>query len=383
MATVVVTLGLVTGSVLSAVPQDSREQPWKSARQGYPWEFPRDLGAHPDYKTEWWYATGHLFPVGVVEPEPMAFQLTFFRVGLVPPGGTPPASEWATQDLVMAHASLARPTAAEHDFSEVLWRATPLLGGFGGAADSTLAWCQAPPGTAGRWSITRRGQSFLLRAGDQRRGFRYELVCTPTRPVVLHGDGGYSPKSTSGDDASLYFSFTRMEVTGTVTADGRTIPVAGTSWLDREIFTSTLAANQTGWDWLSLQLDDGRDLMLYRLRDADGREDFALGTLVTGPGASRSLPGDQWSLTPLENWESPATGADYPVRWRLQVPGEEIDLELRAVMADQENLATMSGVHYWEGAVTAHPFTDGRDAETVGRGFVELTGYGAGNRPPV
>jgi predicted secreted hydrolase len=385
-AAAVVLLGaLLAGAVLSAPAASDRDhdEPWQAAQRGYTWEFPRDLGIHPDYKTEWWYVTGHLFPVGTEPAEAMAFQLTFFRVGLVPPGVTATDSDWAAGDLVMAHAALARPAAKTHDFTEVMWRAAPLLGGFGGAADTTLAWCQAPTGTAGRWEITRRGDAFVLRARDDRKGFAYDLVCTPSRPLVLHGDGGFSPKSAAGDEGSLYFSYTRMEVSGTVTAGGRTIDVAGTSWLDREIFTSTLAENQTGWDWLSLQLDDGRDLMLYRLRDAQGREDFALGTLVAVDGKVSKLPGEQWELSPLESWQSPATGAEYPVVWRLQIPAEGIDLELRAVMPEQENVSPLTGIHYWEGAVIAAPRGAKPGTGNLGRGFIELTGYGKDSRPPV
>jgi predicted secreted hydrolase len=160
--------------------------------------------------------------------------------------------------------------------------------------------------------------------------------------------------------------------------------VTGQAWLDREIFTSTLGAAQTGWDWVSLQLDDGRDLMLYRLRAADGRIDFALGSLVDADGDVTALPADDWSLEPLADWTSGATDATYPIDWRLRVPGAAIDVELRAVLADQENVSLRTGVHYWEGGVRVVVPQGATGAGTlVGRGFVELTGYGAGSRPPV
>jgi predicted secreted hydrolase len=380
-------LVLAAGPVLSVLaqldsPVAAPDHRWRAAAPGYQWEFPRDYGRHPQYKTEWWYVTGHLFPedAQASAAEALAFQMTFFRVGLVPDSHELPASDWAANDLVMAHASVAAPRQDSHRFSEVLRRATPLLGGFGGPEDTTLAWCQAPAGTAGRWTVTRSGESFRLQAADDRQGFRYDLTCTPRKKPVFHGTGGFSPKTADGSSGSLYFSFTRMAVQGTVTLDGRTIRVRGQSWLDREVFSNSLAPDQTGWDWVSLQLDDGRDLMVYRLRGKSAAADFALGTLVDAAGNSQDLPADSWTLTPQDYWTSPDTDARYPVRWRLQVPSAGIDLELKAVMPAQENLSSRSGIHYWEGAVTARPFGSTR---TVGRGFVELTGYGEGSRPPV
>jgi predicted secreted hydrolase len=373
----------------SATPSASDPKPtadpWRQAEPGYKWEFPRDHASHPEYKTEWWYVTGHLFPEDSDQPEAeaLAFQMTFFRVGLVPDGHPLPSSGWAAGDLVMAHASLADPTQGTHRFSEVLRRATPLLGGFGGPADTTLAWCQAPAGTAGQWKMEKIGEGFRLRAADDRLGFGYDLTCTPLRPPVFHGEDGFSPKSASGKAGSLYFSFTRMEVRGVVSIGDREIRVRGQSWLDREIFSNSLAPDQIGWDWVSLQLDDGRDLMLYRLRGQVSASDFALGTLVRNDGTTRNLPAHEWSLQPLDRWTSPETGSDYPVRWRLIIPAEDIDLELKAVMPNQENLSTRSGIHYWEGAVTAQPAGPGDSKGVKGRGFVELTGYGEGSRPPV
>jgi predicted secreted hydrolase len=279
----------------------------------------------------------------------------------------------------MGHAAVADPDRGRHAFSEVLWRAVPLLGGFGAPGDSVLAWARAPAGTPGHWSLVLDGEAFVLAARDDRRGLRYDLRAVPAKPLVLHGDGGFSPKTAEGTAGSLYASATRLAVTGTVWREGAPVRVRGQAWLDREIFTSTRAADQTGWDWLSLQLDDGRDLMLYRLRGADGETDFALGTLVAPDGTSVTLAADAWTWAPGRTWTSSRTGADYPVAWRLRVPSAGLDLVLEAVMDAQENVSGRSGVHYWEGAVRART-PGGGDA---GRGFVELTGYGEGSRPPV
>lgn len=348
---------------------------WRAAEPGYDWAFPRDFAAHPDYKTEWWYVTGHLDPED--GGPALGFQLTFFRIGIQQDDGAT-GSDWSARDLVMAHAAVTDPATGRHVFSEAVWRAVPLLGGFGAPGDTNLAWCRAPAGTPGTWSLDMVGDSLRLRARDDRSGLRYDLVCTPRRKPVFHGEGGFSPKTADGSAGSLYFSQTRMAVQGSVHRDGEPLAVTGDAWLDREIFTSTLAADQKGWDWFALQLNDDRELMVYRLRRGDGTTDFALGTLVSPDGTTTPLPAEAWTLSPGDTWTSPDTKSEYPVTWRLAIPGEELDLELRAVMPDQENVSPRTGIHYWEGVVDVRA-----GGKSIGRGFVELTGYGEGSRPPV
>jgi predicted secreted hydrolase len=369
---------LATVLALAAFADDD-DAGWRAAAPGHAWSFPRDHYAHPDHKTEWWYVTGHLVPVDDPGAEPLAFQQTLFRVGVARTAPADSASAWAARDLVMAHAAVADPQRASHVFSEVLWRAAGGLGGFGAPGDTTLAWARAPAGTPGRWSVDLVDGAFRLRARDDARGLRYDLVAAPTKPLVRHGRDGFSPKTADGSAGSLYVSATRMAVSGRVWRGGAPVAVTGSAWLDQEIFTSTLAAEQTGWDWLSLQLDDGRDLMLYRLRHRDGGADFALGTLIEPDGTSTTLESDAWTWKPGRTWTSPRTGSVYPVTWRLQVPAADLDLELEAVMDGQENVSERTGVHYWEGAVKAR----GPQGEPAGRAFIELTGYGEGSRPPV
>ncbi len=365
---------LVAPALIAGGEADS---PWQVAGPGYDWSFPRDLSAHPDYKTEWWYLTGHL---KTSDQEDLAFQLTFFRIGVQPTSADSTASAWRAGDLIMAHAALTDVTTGTHIFSEVIWRATPFLGGFGAPGEATLAWCRAPAGTDDRWQLAYQDGAYHLRVDDQRQELHLDLVCTVTQNPVFHGDGGFSPKSNQGDVGSLYFSQTAMQVRGTVHRGTKELAVTGRSWLDREIFTSTLSPGQRGWDWLALQLDDGREVMLYRLLDQDGNEDFAMGTLVETDGTTTPLPAAAWELTPRETWTSPTTEAQYPVAWRLAIPAADIELDLKAILPDQENVSHRTGIHYWEGAVTATP---PGGAQPVGRGFVELTGYGEGSRPPV
>lgn len=373
MRRIVLAIGLL---LWVARPLGSAEV-WTSAARGYDWHFPTDLAAHRDYKTEWWYITGHLQPDGDEDAEPLAFQLTFFRVGLRQAAAD--SSAWSPTDLVMAHAAVGDPATERHIFGEVIRRATPFLGGFGAPGDSVLAWCRAPSGTDAAWSLKHQNGAFTCTVQDDRRGLGYHLTCRPTRPRIFHGDGGFSPKTPGGDSGSLYFSRTRMETTGTVLRHGENVPVTGTAWLDREIFTSTLGSHQVGWDWFALNLDDGTDLMLYRLRDKDGQIDFSLGTRLHPDHSQESMTPDKWTLEPREFWESPETGSRYPVRWQLELAGRAEPIVLEALFPEQENVSDLTGIHYWEGAVRVETPA----GEKLGQGFVELTGYGEGSRPPV
>ena len=382
----IVALGLLLGTIgtigtLITVAATAGDRPdWRKAAPGYQWSFPRDLYSHPQYKTEWWYITGHLQTTGPQAGEALAFQLTFFRVGIMPAGADTSGSAWNTTDLIMAHAAVTDPQAGGHVFSETIWRATPFLGGFGAPGDTNLVWCQAPVGTDDRWRLDYRDGAYELHVRDDKLQLQYDLICTPTRQPVFHGAGGFSPKTPDLSSGSLYFSQPRMAVAGTVRRGDEVLTVEGESWLDREIFTSTLGTGQKGWDWLALQLDDGRELMLYRLLDTDGKTDYALGTLVDRDGTTTTLPRDQWQFTPQETWTSPETETTYPTSWRLQVPSAQLDLDLKALLPDQENTSLRTGIHYWEGAVRA---TEHGTSRSSGRGFVEMTGYGPGSRPPV
>ncbi len=369
--------------LLAAVTVAGPSNPWRNADNTHHWQWPRDLYAHREYRTEWWYFTGHLSPANPSEEQAdISFQLTFFRLGMIPPQEPLPRSQLAAPGGIMAHAAMTDPQQGTHVFSEVLWRETPLLAGCGAPGDTTIVWCRAPAGTDDIWSITWNGNSFGLHAIDAAQKVAYDLVCRPLKPVVLHGDNGFSAKNHDRTSGSLYASFTRLEVHGTILRQGRKIPVTGMCWMDREIFTNTLAADQKGWDWFSLQLDDGRDLMLYRLFKPDGSTDHTSGTLIDAHGVATPLETGDWSLIPLDTWRSPASGAKYPIKWHLRSRPAHLDIILTATLPDQENRSQRSGVHYWEGAVTITGSGDEK-GPLLGRGFVEMTGYGEGNRPPI
>jgi predicted secreted hydrolase len=348
------------------------------AAPGHAWSFPRDHWSHPGYRTEWWYFTGQLTSLDPPGRD-FGYQLTFFRIGLVPE--RPPLdSPWSAANLVMVHAAVSDLETGAHPFADVLWREMPYLGEFPPFPQRPLAWARAPAGEEGRWTLDREGEAFVLSVADRARGVEYHLTARPERPLVFQGPEGFSRKSRQEGFASLYYSATRLATEGTVTVDGRAFRVRGRSWMDRELGSSQLAPEQVGWDWFALHLADGRDLMLYLLRRADGSLDFARGTLVAADGAVRWLAAADFTVRSTATWKSRATGATYPARWRVEVPAGGLALEVMPAIADQENRATTTpGLFYWEGAVRVVDSAGVR----AGEGYVELTGYGEKSRPPL
>jgi predicted secreted hydrolase len=218
-----------------------------------------------------------------------------------------------------------------------------------------------------------RGEAHHLQAGDE--GLGLDLVLTPLKPPVLHGEGGFSPKATQGPAASYYYSLTRLETRGRVRLQGRDLEVAGSSWMDHEFFTHALAPTLAGWDWFALQLEDGCEIMLYLLRHQEGKIDAAsAGTFVDPQGRARPLKLGDFQLTPAGTWKSPHSQAQYPAAWRLDLPGPGYTLTLTPTLADQEIRAQEAGgVTYWEGQVKVQGHKN-RQAVN-GLGYVELTGY--------
>jgi predicted secreted hydrolase len=364
-------------AALLALGAAAAEPGWQQAQPGHRWSFPADHHAHPACRNEWWYFTGLLEAEGAPGRR-LGYQLTFFRAGLAP---RPPSLEsaFAAGQAVMAHLAVTDLASGAHVFTELLWRAAPLSGGFPPEGE-LLAWALAPPGTAGRWSVRLAPGGFALAARDAARGVGLELVLRTDRPPVLQGPNGYSRKSALEGYASLYYSYPRLETAGTIELGGQRLRVRGTTWMDKEFGSSQLAPGQVGWDWFSLRLADGRDLMLYALRRADGATDFRRATLVQPSGEVRLLQPEEWSAVALSSWRSPRSGAAYPSGWRIAVPAAGIAVEVRPEVAGAENVsALVPGLAYWEGPVR---LLDGAGAP-AGEGYVELTGYGQGSRPPI
>lgn len=356
----------------------ARDARWLSARPDYGWSFPRDHWSHPGYRSEWWYFTGQLAAPGDTTPR-LGYQFTLFRIGLVP--SLPrQASAWATRDLVMGHAALTDLMTGRHLFSEALVRAVPLLGGFGEPGDSLVAWSLAPAGTPGRWTLRWTGRGFAFAMADARQGFAMNLLAEAAVPPLLEGPNGYSRKGRSETNASQYYSLPRLGTTGKLIVGAETLLVRGTSWMDKEFGSSQLDSASVGWDWFSLQLADGRDVMLYLLRDSSGASTWGGGTIAAPGRAPRYLPLGGFTVRVTNRWTSPATLARYPAAWRIDIPSERLTFDVTPLAADQENRSRIATrLFYWEGAVRANDAA----GRMVGRGYAELTGYGRSVKPAI
>jgi len=325
--------------------------------------FPQDHGPHDDFRTEWWYYTGNL---AADTGERFGYQLTFFRKALLPPDerATRP-SDWAADQVYMAHFALTDVAGGKHRSFEKL-----------GRDGAGLAGAQAVPYRVwlDDWSVEQiaggsEGSAARLRASAE--DISLDLTLRDLKGPILQGDHGYSRKGPEAGNASYYYSLPRIATAGTVTVGGQTFNVDGLSWMDHEFSTSALGKDQAGWDWFSLQLDDGSELMVFQLRRADGSVDhFSSGTLIAPDGSTRTLgPGD-FTLQPTGQWRSPRTGATYPSGWVLTVPAADLRLTITPLLADQEMNVSYA---YWEGAVKADGASGGKPLS--GNGYVELTGY--------
>jgi predicted secreted hydrolase len=329
-------------------------------------QLPEDHGPHFEFQTEWWYYTGQL---AAADGARYGFQLTFFRRGLTP--GPPPAGPGlATNQVYFAHLALTDVAGGRHVAAERFARGA---GGLAGATAAPYAvWLEDWRAEA----LAGDGSQLRLRARDAASGLFLDLVLEATKPLVAHGDHGLSAKSGERGNASYYIGYTRLAAHGTVGVGPHRVEASGQAWFDHEWSTSALGAGAVGWDWFSLQLDDGRDLMCFRVRRTDGGADEASsGTLVAADGAARGLGRDEFSIAPLRRWTSPRTGTTYPSRWRVSVPGEGLDVVVDPLLDDQEMRTSFV---YWEGAVAVRGTAAGRAVR--GHGYVELTGYGTSMR---
>ncbi len=329
--------------------------PYRVALPGYRYQFPRDHLSHPDFRTEWWYYTGNL---RTAAGRRFGFELTFFRHALE--RSPRPAGVWDVRDAWLAHFAVSDLDGGRHHYAERLNRAGPGLAG----ADLSQArvW-------NGNWQVRWKpdGAQTLEAVAE---GFQVELALEPLKPPVIHGESGISRKAAGPGRASHYISFTRLAARGTVVVGGTRHAVEGLAWMDHEFFTHQLAPEQSGWDWFSLQFDDGAELMLFRLRRKDGTADpYSAGTYVDARGRTSSLAAADFALTPGAEWTSPRTGARYPVSWRVQVPALDIDAAVSTPLAAQEFVGRRGAAPvYWEGAIEIA-------GTRPGVGYLEMTGY--------
>lgn len=336
---------------------------WRLATPDYVLEFPRDHAAHSDYRIEWWYYTGN---VETVEGRRFGYQLTFFRVGINPSPINP--SQWTVRDLHMAHFAITDVERGTHRVSERLNRSG--VGWAGASTDTLQVWNE-------EWRASMTGTTHRLQAIDTTEHGELSLdlrLDSGDAVPVRHGVNGFSQKGRQIGNASHYYSFTRLETVGQLVVDGESFDVSGFSWMDHEFGSSFLEESQIGWDWFSIQLDDGTDVMVYTIRSIDGEPGrLSSGTVVTTESVT-ILDSSDYQLAPVRRWTSPRTGAAYPVVWKLELPNEGLSLDVAAVVEAQELVtAESTGVTYWEGTVEVSGTRNGEDI--AGRGYLEMTGY--------
>jgi len=349
-----------------------------------PLVFPRDQGAHPDYRQEWWYITGNL---DATDGERFGFELTIFRFALAP--GIPEpvlagagansgaeSSSWRARQIYLGHFAIT--DVARHRFRFAVKSSRGALGLAGAKADPFRVWVgnwqigaddvQKPNSTNAQAQAQAADSAWYLHAAQP--GYVLSLAAQPLPPPILNGDRGLSRKSGEPGDATYYYSIPRISVRGTIIRDAHPLRVHGLAWLDREWGSGSLGPQETGWDWYALQLGDGSSLMFYSLRDLNGAEDpYSAGTWVDAQGHARPLSRSDVRIQVLEHWAD-AGGTRYPSRWRVVMPEFGLDVDVRPVLADQE---LVTSPRYWEGAVDVSGTRSGRPV--TGRGYVELTGY--------
>jgi predicted secreted hydrolase len=334
---------------------------WKQATGSRAWNFPRDHGSHPEYRTEWWYFTGNLSDS---TGSRYGYQLTFFRQGIryrLPD----PSGPWDIRDVYLGHFALSDIPQKKFQYGERISRSGPGLAG--ASAESLDVWLLD-------WRARMKTSAITLKARHDR--MELDLTLMPRKPPVFHGQNGLSRKGPKEGQASYYTSFTHLDTEGFVkTSSNARIAVKGRSWFDHEFGSSQLTAEQKGWDWFSLSLSDGRDLMVYFLRRTDGSiEPASSGTLVEADGKTRHLDLSEISVKVLDHWKSPRSNGEYPSRWAIRIPSSGIDLTIAPSLADQELVTKGStGVTYWEGAVSGEGTSKSQSVSC--QGYAEMTGY--------
>ena len=341
--------------------------------------FPRDLGPHDDYQTEWWYYTGNLT---TADGRPFGFQFTIFRRALMPEEASTDftdcskdnlcesvdsSSSWRSGQVYLAHFTISDIAADTFYPAERFSRGAAGLAG--ATAEPYRVWLED-------WSV-EQGAPGQVRLRAQTDAVALDLVLAETLPPLLHGDGGLSQKGPEPGNASYYYSIIQQGAAGSVRVGTETFDVTGRAWKDHEWSTSALSDGAVGWDWISLQLDNGGALMLFEIRRADNsrggfetRPYESAGSYITPDGAVLPLVLGDWTLEVTDTWTSPTSGGEYPAGWRITVPSVGLELTGRPQMANQElNLSTV----YWEGAVTFSGTLDG--APIMAEGYIELTGY--------
>ena len=338
-----------------------RAETLRNGTEHDPVQLPRDLAAHRDAQTEWWYYTGH---VHTNTGRELGFELVFFKRRTDLDSFSVVPLRLFGNPFYFAHFAITDITNKTFRYSHR--KSSNGMIDFPASMSEDHYYLRL-----GDWSIREAGGSHVVRATVD--DLVFEATLTPRKPVVLNGRDGVSFKDEG--EASRYFSYTRLALEGDLTLDGRTEHVNGSAWMDREFGTWKPTENQKGWDWFSVQLDDDSELMCYQLRNGeDEPSPFSSGTFVERDGTSNALRADEFSIEPLGRWTSPNTRAEYPSGWRLRVPGRMLELEITPVLQDQElDTRGTTMIVYWEGSCRVEGTVDGN--AIYGRAYVELVGY--------
>lgn len=322
------------------------------------WHFPEDFGPHNDYQTEWWYYTGNL---ETQEGRPFGFQLTFFRQALTSNRETT-ASDLRSHQVYSAHFTVSDIQDRHFYPFERFSRGNIDLAG--AKSMPYHVWLQD-------WSATEL-EPGKVRLQAKTANVALDLVVSQTLPPILQGDRGLSVKGYEPGNASYYYSLVQQPTTGTLTVNKKSYNVKGITWKDHEYSTSALTPGTVGWDWFSMQFDNGTALMLYLLRREDGSlESTSAGTFIAADGTTQPLSGQDYRVNVLDTWKSTKSKATYPSKWQIEIPQLNLTVQGKSMLADQElNTSTAT---YWEGAVT---FAGSWKQQPLrGQGYVELTGY--------
>jgi predicted secreted hydrolase len=336
----------------AAAPDNAPDYASVTARR--PLTFPADLGSHPDFRTEWWYVTGWL---KTQQGDPLGFQITFFRSKPATDAANP--SAFAPRQLLIAHCALSDPKRGRLWQDQRIRRAGMQLAE--AAEGDTNVWIE-------RWSLKREEKKYVAKIDAE--DFSLDLTLAETQAVLLNGDAGISRKGTSPQAASYYYSLPHLKVAGAISRKGAKSQVSGEAWFDHEWSSEYLEPEAIGWDWIGINLDDGAALMAFRIRGLQGEQRWAGGTYRSGDGHVQTLQPADIEFRAGRQWISARTGIAYPVEWSVRLGSREI--ELKPLLDDQENDTRLStGAIYWEGAVDAY-----EQRRLIGRGYLELTGYG-------
>ncbi|MDY6972354.1 MAG: lipocalin-like domain-containing protein [Thermodesulfobacteriota bacterium] len=332
---------------------------YRKALPGYKFTFPRDHYSHPDFAIEWWYYTGHLF---TKKERRFGYELTFFRRG-VSAAPQRKYSKWEVRDVFFAHLAITDVSKKKFRYFETMHR------GHEGVAYASTESFEIKNG---KWRLWGSPDKHRIKA--EKSGYGIDLTLKPVWGPVVHGQDGISRKGEGQGHASHYYSFTRLKTSGTITINDQDYMAMGNSWMDHEFSSDQLGADQVGWDWFSLQLENNQEIMLYLMRKKDGTIDpYSSGTLVTR-GNYEYLDISKFSVIPKGKWKSRKSGGIYPSGWDINLPEKNIRLKVVPLVKDQELITNESvRVTYWEGACKV----SGKIGEdkVKGSAYVELTGY--------